>query len=324
MVSPLMPVDPQRLRHGGGEALLRRDLADQAAQDDQVRWWHSRALHRAYGVVDGLEVTMTMVEGATAAEVRPGLAYDCHGRELLLGQPRQVAVPDDPDGLVLVLTHDARAAGGVTLRWLPRSSLAVRDGVPLTTAGDAATLAAPRARPLARPRIGNGATIVGETAWRPWVERARATREVLYLGVQVDIDTKAAGFTAVPCYFVQLNGSMWDPQFPTFLLLPFGHVAGAGKDRFTFRLLMPWVFQAQELQRDRGEEPAADAPSGGERLLDAHERELPVGRARAAAPSFRSAFRGLGGATGLAVTWIGIQHDRDLPPAQPDPNGGMA
>jgi hypothetical protein len=312
-VNPLVPVAPQRLRHGRGETLLGRDFADQAAQDDQLRWWHSRALHRAYGVVQGLQVTVAPVGGVETAEVRPGLAYDCHGRELLLDRPRRLPVPEDTEQLVLVIAsaapeagcapppggwcRDERAgAGGVELRWVRRSELTLRDGVPLTLSDEAAVFSAPKARPLARPRIGHGATIPGETAWGLWVE-AFPDEQVLRLGIQVEVDTSAAGFTAVPCYFAQVTGSMWTARLSSILLLPFGHVAQAAKDRFTFRLLAPWLYAFERL--------------GAERR-------------RPGEPDLRSAVRGLVRATNLAVTWIGIQQrsDGDDPPAEPDTDGG--
>ena len=74
MADPLIPLAPLRLRHGQGESLSGRDFSDQAAQDDQLRWWHNRALHRAYGVAQGLEVDLASEPGT--AVVSPGLAYD--------------------------------------------------------------------------------------------------------------------------------------------------------------------------------------------------------------------------------------------------------
>jgi hypothetical protein len=348
MVNPLVPVAPQRLRYGRGEALLGRDFAQQAAQDDQLRWWHSRALHNAYGVVEGLEVTVALVNGVSTAKVGPGLAYDCHGRELPLDRPRRVPVPEDEEQLVLAIASGAPEAGcappsggwcrdervapgGVVLRWVRRSGFTSRDGVPLTVSDEAAVFSAPKVRPLARPRIGHGATISGDTAWRPWVE-AFPDEQVLRLGIQVDVDTSAAGFTAVPCYFAQVTGSMWTARLPLVLLLPFGHVAQTAKDRFTFRLLAPWLYVFERIGARPQPEPESpqvseEAPAGGERLLDADEREIALGGAgarRPREPDFRGAVRGLVRATNLAVTWIGIQQrsDGDDPFAAPDTDGG--
>jgi hypothetical protein len=177
------PADPQRLRHGRGEALARRDLADQARLDDQVRWAHNRALHSAYGVVAGMDVAITTSDsGARTARVGPGLAYDRSGRELILREHRRIEVPHDGPLLLVVAREETSAPacapplGGylrdgrvpdhdVVLRWLPRSSSAVRSGVPLATDDPQTRFRPPRVRPLARPRIGHGATIPGQTAW---------------------------------------------------------------------------------------------------------------------------------------------------------------
>jgi hypothetical protein len=35
-------------------------------------------------------------------------------------------------------------------------------------------------------------------------------------GIEVKIDTSAAGFTDIPCYFAWLPGSPWDQDFATF------------------------------------------------------------------------------------------------------------
>jgi hypothetical protein len=335
-VNPLVPVQPQRLRHGRGERLQRADFDDQAAQDDQLRWWHSRALHQAYGVVTGLEVTFALVNGVMVAEVAAGLAYDCHGRELLLDRPRRIPVPDDDTVFVLVIgsaapepgcapppggwCRDERVkAGGVVLRWVPRADLSLRDGVPLETSDEAAgPMSRPLVRPLARPRIGHGTTVPGETAWRPWVQ-AFPNQPVLRLGLQVEVDTSAAGFTAVPCYFAQVTGSMWSAKVPLALLLPFGHIAQAAKDRFTFRIVAPWLYIIARIGTRRTPEPEPEPPVLLEETPAVAEARRPLDE-----PDFLQAFLGLGRATRLAVAWTGIQQlgDGDDPVAHADTDGG--
>ena len=275
MTDPLLRVDPLRLRHVRGEALRGRDFADQSHQDDQRRWWHNRAVHQAYGILRGLEVTVA--DGV--ATVVPGVAFDCHGRELVLSAPRQVVVPADAEASVLVI---ARSGDGVTLCWASPDAAARGDGVALcllppgaAECGDGDPVA-PLVRPFARPRIGRGATVPGSTAWQPWSESAG--RQSLHLGIQVDVDTSAAGFTATPCYFAQLSGAMWDARIPLTPVIPFDHLARQQRDRFTFRLLAPWLYVREGIQTPQ--------------LL---------------ARDYREAFRGLVQITDLAVTWIGIQ-----------------
>jgi hypothetical protein len=269
MADPLLPVDALRLRHVRGEALRGHDFRDQTDQTDQLRWWHNRALHQAFGIARGLEVT---IEDGVAT-VAPGLAYDRHGREVVLDAPRRIRVPDDAGTARLVL---ARRGGGVTVCWLPVG--ARTSGVRLDVPGAAAS----RVRPVARPRIGRGATVPGSTAWERWSESSG--EQTLHLGIQVDVDTTAANFTATPCYFVQITGPTWDVRDPLTLLVPFEHIARQRSNGFTVRLLMPWIFLSE----------AAAVPG-------------PVAPARASARSEGAADE-LAGIPELAVTWIGIQH----------------
>ena len=66
------PADIQRLRHVPRELLRSRDFRDQAAFSNQLRWWHNRALHDAFGVASGLSVALAA--GAASALVQPGIA----------------------------------------------------------------------------------------------------------------------------------------------------------------------------------------------------------------------------------------------------------
>jgi hypothetical protein len=61
------------------------------------------------------------------------------------------------------------------------------------------------------------------------------------LGVQVTIDTSAAGFTETPRYFAWLEGSLWDRSNIEFFPAPLAHIddATAGATQFRFRLWMP-------------------------------------------------------------------------------------
>ncbi|MEU2175262.1 hypothetical protein ABZ552_13660 [Nocardia sp. NPDC019219] len=275
MTDPLHPVDPLRLRHIHGEALLGCDFTDQSALDEQLRWWHNRALHRAYGIVSGLEV-MPPEDGV--ATVAPGLAYDRRGRELKLDQP--VDVPADTSGRYLVLASKPGESGAVTLCWLPPDAAAHSDGVRLLV-GDAEVSAA-QVRPFSRSRIGRGATIPGATAWTPWTEVINKAE--WHLGLQVEVDTSAAGFTDVPCYFTQITGSISHPEHELKLLVLFDHIAQADKDGFTVRLLMPRLNWLKLTQPFSVLAPVPDSISAlVEKLCSL-------------------------ASTTVAVTWIGIEH----------------
>jgi hypothetical protein len=83
----------QRLRYWQGQKLLSRDFRDQASYESELRWWHNRALHNAYGVSYGFQVTLD----DTHVEIDCGVAYDCYGRELILQAPKRMALPPEPD-----------------------------------------------------------------------------------------------------------------------------------------------------------------------------------------------------------------------------------
>src|SRR5690349_19972937 len=129
MADPLIPVAPLRMRHDSGEALLGEDCAGQAAQDDQLRWWHNRAVHDPFGVVQGLGVRLQ--DGV--AIVGPGLAYDRNGRELISRAERRITIPAEPQKYRLVIGYRATgvADGPVRLAWSPRTRPLGADGVPL-------------------------------------------------------------------------------------------------------------------------------------------------------------------------------------------------
>ena len=82
----------QRLRYWQGQKLLSRDFRDQVSYESELRWWHNRALHNAYGVSYGFEVTLDK----THVEINCGVAYDCYGRELILQVPKRMALPPAP------------------------------------------------------------------------------------------------------------------------------------------------------------------------------------------------------------------------------------
>src|SRR5690606_23425466 len=50
------PTRWERQRYWHGQLLRSTDLGDQLVQEAQLRWWHNRAIHNAYGVVAGLVV----------------------------------------------------------------------------------------------------------------------------------------------------------------------------------------------------------------------------------------------------------------------------
>lgn len=297
------PVDIQRLRHVPRELLRSRDFRDQAAASEQLRWWHNRAQHEAFGVASGLSVALAA--DAASVLVQPGVAYDRVGRELLVFAPRSVQLPAQQQPMTLVaLYREGGPAGRIRaeadLVW-QRSGQAGGDprrrseGVPLAQliyVGGALTLTAvsPRSRPLARPRIGNGSTPADSTPWQVW-EFLAAGGHAFVLGVQITVDTSAAGFTEVPCYFAwpqwpQVAGSRL--PYLLYLALGFQYVEEPAIDRFVFRMLLPLREVAAQAVA-RGHEPRTAFLLNRDRE---HDDTLGVARS-----------------LGLSLCWLGIQHE---------------
>ena len=111
------PVDIQRLRHVTRELLRSRDFRDQEAFSKQLRWWHNRALHDAFGVASGLSVALAA--DVASALVQPGIAYDRVGRELLVFAPRPVPLPGQQQPMTLVVRY---REGGPRVGRAPRPS----------------------------------------------------------------------------------------------------------------------------------------------------------------------------------------------------------
>jgi hypothetical protein len=94
------------------------------------------------------------------------------------------------------------------------------------------TFTVPTTEPMARPYLANGSTVPGATPWLKWMNGD------LQLGWQVDIDTSAAGFSRVPCYFASLEG--FDPVALSLVpnSLIFTHITQPKPDGFRFRIFI--------------------------------------------------------------------------------------
>src|SRR5690606_13660917 len=144
------PTRWERQRYWHGQLLRSTDLGDQLVQEAQLRWWHNRAIHNAYGVVAGLTVEEFTPPPYEWLDVRPGLAYALYGRELWLGRPERVRVPRviRTGGLTLLAAYPGPLPARVApdpacpppatgasqppdLVWKPTDEVSMRDGVPL-------------------------------------------------------------------------------------------------------------------------------------------------------------------------------------------------
>jgi hypothetical protein len=333
-------VELERLRYWHGQRLRSRDFRDQTAIEAQLRWWHNRALHNAFGVSLGLTASPVPASGSlTAVRVTCGLAYDCFGRELILQDTREIPVPTAPppqgnlqvtpmtlllrykDSVQFPQRNDLAAVclpcAGSSFQeepdfvWQSADRVQVTDGVPLARVnynGEVSLdqqFTAPLSRPLARPYLASGATLPEHTVWEPWFPADHPTEQI---GIQTKIDTTAAGFIRVPCYFAWLQSALVDEQGQPQMARYFANIAEASPTEFTFRLLIPWF-----RSRDIPHEGVAVAGLGEHERADAQVM-------MAAASSMREAVRTkMRGARKqkLYVRWLGCQMEQS-PSAVPD------
>ena len=260
----------ERVRYWQGQMLRSRDFRDLEAVEAQRRWWHNRALHHAYGISEGLHSSLVPSASPTAVLVSPGVAYDVFGRELILERRQTISLPANlPQGLIgsvsLLMRYKSPSGGlrpdeisqvcwtqsgsvrpgTIEFAWKLTSGLRPEDGIPVFAVYETADSRAvrpdpnftrPATRPIASPTLATGSTVPGNTAWEPWMFGE------FTLGVQTWIDTSAAGFSRVPCYFAWLEGSLWNAQ--TLQLVPaiFPSITDESVTGFTFRLWLEAAF----------------------------------------------------------------------------------
>jgi hypothetical protein len=253
------PSELQRHIYRQGQMLRGVDLVDSLADTAHLRWWHNRALHAAFGIASGLTVNIL----GTRVRVDPGLAYDAFGRELILRERVVVSMPAQPGDWTLVARYPEEAASscrpptpcwpvsererdlGLDLVWLSTPSVRPGEVMPLLRirGGDGELPVAERpryrARPLARPRVASG-SLDPAGRWGFWTFAVRETDTIL--GLEVEIDTSAAGFTTTPRYVAWTEWSRPPPaglDLNALNLMTRGwtYVVDATPDQFRFRVL---------------------------------------------------------------------------------------
>ncbi len=289
----------ERVRYWQGQMLKSQDFLDIEAAEAQRRWWHNRALHNAYGVAEGLTCSLLPSNSPKIVSVSPGVAYDVFGRELILEKtltvPLPSKVPENLTGLASLLMRykptsrclrpdeisevcwtgtGCVGTGTAEFVWKLNKNLKPSDGVSVCAVfysggrfkGPDPSYIVNAAQPLARPLLASGTTIPGNTPWEPWdagfffddTERMLPTP----IGVQTQIDTSAAGFTRVPCYFASLQGSLWNPQLQQIVSAVFPSIADESITGFTFRLWLQ-IPQFSVIELAFEENTGASAPAAG-------------------------------------------------------------
>lgn len=265
----------ERVRYWQGQMLRARDFRNLEEVEAQRRWWHNRAVHNAFGIAEGLECAfLGTASKSPAITVKPGVAYDSFGRELILERTATISLPQNislkfSGAMSLLMRFKPLSSGGdgrapAGLCWCSFGSIAAgtaefvwREGERFDPSAGVAVCAVsfeqgralPRldpnlkissTRPVARPLLGSGATIPGNTAWEPWSMGFTVDENgnpiPNYLGVETWIDTSAAGFTRVPCYFASLEGPLWSPATRRLVPALFPSIGNESVGGFTFRL----------------------------------------------------------------------------------------
>jgi len=189
----------------------------------------------------------------STVRVGPGYAIDEAGRELVLAETLEVAVPESSGGamFVLVMTYQADA------QFLPRpdvdtvclgSGLNPRSERPILTWRAPDDVRFGPDVPLAAALVNKGALIAapGLQVRRYAARHIRphigfATVEPVFEsatgGVTTTIDTSEAGFTATPCYFAKLDVALTS-NLGVFLAAAtaFAFISGAEPTRFAYNI----------------------------------------------------------------------------------------
>jgi hypothetical protein len=266
--------DFERIRYWQGQLLRSYDLDQQVKTDLQLRQWHNRAVHHAYGVSFGFEATQYSAVHLDGFTFKPGVAHDCYGRALILTRPMNVPLPIEPLGPSLTLVVRASEPTDIQSRgenaevclggcddsvdgralefvWVPSTNFTPRAGVPLVRIDyESKTLARrdstfkmliPPAEE--RPYLANGSTIPGNTSWQIWFSSQGR------LGIETVVDTSAGGFGATPCYFATLRGVDLGIENVTTSTLVITHVEQPQPNQFLFRILAADRLQLADLRR---------------------------------------------------------------------------
>jgi hypothetical protein len=345
-MSKPVQVELERLRYWQGQRLRSRDFRDQLAIEAQLRWWHNRAVHHAYGVSTGLSVSAVPTSGTLRAlQVSCGLAYDCFGRELMLQGTREIPVPPPPAGgnrpftqMTLLLGYKEAAqfvrredlaavcwpCSSVSFHeepdfvWQPTDGVQVTDGVPIARVNFADQQAVldrqftvPISRPLARPHLASGATLPEHTVWELW--QVEGGERPIPIGAQTRIDTSASGFTRIPCYFAWLQGALPDDRGQPRLFPYFAHIAEASPTGFIFRLMVPSPSRPDGTIGNVAEANLGESSRQGEEVImaavNARHRVVRMQTQVVRAP-------------GLYVCWVGCQMEHRPPTGCPGSMGG--
>lgn len=258
-----------RVTYREGQRLTARDMEDDRRREAWFRRLHNRYQHDTWGIALGLDVDPT--NDNSGVRLKPGHAIDDFGRDFLLTETIELAVPAvvGPENYVLTASYQEDAAfrerselknvclgSGLDprlerpiLKWRRPEDIRFGPHVPLvqvvaqngTIQGTLDKRVRRNARPSVRPHTGSGTTERGRSGWREWVDGNNQQ-----LGLELSVDTSDAGFIKVPFYFAILHrdvpegasgstGSNMDRDIMFLDGLRF--VTDVRQDGFTYRIM---------------------------------------------------------------------------------------
>lgn len=274
----------ERVTYRDGQLLTSLDLNGDVERDALLRWLHTQYLHKTWGIATGFNAQR--VDEGKAVQVGPGFAIDIEGRDLVLTQGVTVPAPTRSASTHYVLTMRYQGRSEYRIRakeqptclksgtnprleepvfaweeadraefglWVPLVSAQIVNGRIQSPLGMRVRR---HVQPLVRPHIGSGRTEAGRTGWQMWLGTQQLT------GVEVTVDTSAAGFVATPAYFPMLYADLGHMVgLPTVdsassyktTLSPsmFNFVTAASATSFTYRVIGIEVELTPELAEQR-------------------------------------------------------------------------
>jgi hypothetical protein len=273
-MSNVIPAGGERIGFYHGSLLTARDLRDDLAHEERLHSLHVRALHDVWGI--GLGLALSLTADRRAVLVAPGVAYDAHGREIVLTAPTRLTALPVTGGLPRtfdVVIRFAVPSARPRLRWIDAEAgwrdgggargLAARTGLDLplgqVVQEPDGTLQPPTpfgrqyARGLTGPRTALNVVRGSELRWEVVTgnPQDRPSGPQVGIGLIATVDTSAAGFSTTPAYVVALLHDPWSArtiqnigdQAPADVFA-FTSIAEAQPDRFRLRLLFgartPW------------------------------------------------------------------------------------
>jgi hypothetical protein len=191
----------ERLQYVDGQLLAARDFRDAERVGERLLALHTRFLHKTWGIVAGLEISVAA--NKAAAIVKPGFAIDRYGNSIFVLETPSVETPALAQAQVLAL---ALTPPGV-LEWRLPADVSPGDQIVLSAAfvsngvisGAIDTSVRRYVQSFAAPQLAAGVTGAAQTNW---VDSAGPAT-----WVQASIDTSAAGFVTTPQYFASVRPS---------------------------------------------------------------------------------------------------------------------